>query len=103
MFSLNTILAWNINFIMNKKYDNNNIIIASRAYFFQGRQADAGGRRGGAGDGKEKRAQQENTGEEGGNGLEPLSARSGTDKEGGARGRARCPGQRISDPNLRPE
>jgi hypothetical protein len=33
MFSLNTILAWNINIIMNKKYDNNNIIIASRAYF----------------------------------------------------------------------
>jgi hypothetical protein len=32
MFSLNTILAWNINIIMNKKYDNNNIIIASRAY-----------------------------------------------------------------------
>jgi hypothetical protein len=33
MFPLNTILAWNINIIMNKKYDNNNIIIASRAYF----------------------------------------------------------------------
>jgi hypothetical protein len=33
MFSLNTILAWNINIIINKKYDNNNIIIASRAYF----------------------------------------------------------------------
>jgi hypothetical protein len=33
MFLLNTILAWNINIIMNKKYDNNNIIIASRAYF----------------------------------------------------------------------
>jgi hypothetical protein len=30
MFLLNTILAWNINIIMNKKYDNNNIIIASR-------------------------------------------------------------------------
>jgi hypothetical protein len=38
MFPLNTILAWNINIIMNKKYDNNNIIIASRAYFLQ-RQA----------------------------------------------------------------
>jgi hypothetical protein len=36
MFSLNTILAWNINIIINKKYDNNNIIIASRAYFLQG-------------------------------------------------------------------
>jgi hypothetical protein len=35
MFSLNIILAWNINIIMNKKYDNNNIIIASRAYFLQ--------------------------------------------------------------------
>jgi hypothetical protein len=35
MFSLNTILARNINIIMNKKYDNNNIIIASRAYFLQ--------------------------------------------------------------------
>jgi hypothetical protein len=33
MFPLNTILAWNINIIMNKKYDNNNIIIVSRAYF----------------------------------------------------------------------
>jgi hypothetical protein len=33
MFVLNTILTWNINIIMNKKYDNNNIIIASRAYF----------------------------------------------------------------------
>jgi hypothetical protein len=33
MFPINTILAWNINIIMNKKYDNNNIIIASRAYF----------------------------------------------------------------------
>jgi hypothetical protein len=33
MFPLNTILAWNIDIIMNKKYDNNNIIIASRAYF----------------------------------------------------------------------
>jgi hypothetical protein len=33
MFPLNTIIAWNINIIMNKKYDNNNIIIASRAYF----------------------------------------------------------------------
>jgi hypothetical protein len=35
MFPLNTILAWNINIIMNKKYDHNNIIIASRAYFLQ--------------------------------------------------------------------
>jgi hypothetical protein len=35
MFPLNTILAWNINIIMNKKYDNNNIIIASRAYFLR--------------------------------------------------------------------
>jgi hypothetical protein len=35
MFSLDTILAWSINIIMNKKYDNNNIIIASRAYFLQ--------------------------------------------------------------------
>jgi hypothetical protein len=35
MFPLNTILAWNINIIMNKKYDNNNIIIASRTYFLQ--------------------------------------------------------------------
>jgi hypothetical protein len=35
MFPLNTILALNINIIMNKKYDNNNIIIASRAYFLQ--------------------------------------------------------------------
>jgi hypothetical protein len=34
MFLLNTILAWNINIIMNKKYDNNNII-ASREYFLQ--------------------------------------------------------------------
>jgi hypothetical protein len=33
MFPLNTILAWNINIIMNKKYDNNNIII--EAYFLQ--------------------------------------------------------------------
>jgi hypothetical protein len=33
MFPLNTILAWNINIIMNKKYDNNNNIMASRAYF----------------------------------------------------------------------
>jgi hypothetical protein len=31
MFPLNTIIAWIINIIMNKKYDNN--IIASRAYF----------------------------------------------------------------------
>jgi hypothetical protein len=35
MFPLNTILAWNINIIMYKKYDNNNIINASRAYFLQ--------------------------------------------------------------------
>jgi hypothetical protein len=35
MFPLNTILAWNINIIMNKKYDNNNNIIAYRAYFLQ--------------------------------------------------------------------
>jgi hypothetical protein len=34
MFPINTILAWNINIIMNKKYDNN-IIITSRAYFLQ--------------------------------------------------------------------
>jgi hypothetical protein len=38
MFPLNTILAWNINIIINKKYDNNNIIIASRAYFLHGTQ-----------------------------------------------------------------
>jgi hypothetical protein len=38
MFPLNTILAWSINIIMNKKYDNNNIIIASRAYFLQFRR-----------------------------------------------------------------
>jgi hypothetical protein len=36
MFLLNTILTWSINIIMNKKYDNNNIIIASRAYFLHG-------------------------------------------------------------------
>jgi hypothetical protein len=35
MFPLNTIIAWNINIIRNKKYDNKNIIIASRAYFLQ--------------------------------------------------------------------
>jgi hypothetical protein len=35
MFLLNTIIAWGINIIMNKKYDNNNIIIASRAYSLQ--------------------------------------------------------------------
>jgi hypothetical protein len=35
MFLLNTIPAWNINIIMNKKYNNNNIIIASRAYFLE--------------------------------------------------------------------
>jgi hypothetical protein len=38
MFPLNTILAWNINIIMNNKYDNNNIIIASRAYFLHTRR-----------------------------------------------------------------
>jgi hypothetical protein len=36
MFPLNTILTWNKNIIMNKKYDNNNIIIASRAHFLHG-------------------------------------------------------------------
>jgi hypothetical protein len=35
MFPLNLILEWSINIIMNNKYDNNNIIIASRAYFLQ--------------------------------------------------------------------
>jgi hypothetical protein len=40
MFPLNTILAWSINIIMNKKYDNNNIIIASRAYFLQWHRGD---------------------------------------------------------------
>jgi hypothetical protein len=35
MFLLNKIIAWNINIIMNKKNDNNNIIIATRAYFQQ--------------------------------------------------------------------
>jgi hypothetical protein len=39
MFPLNTIIAWSINIIMNKKYDNNNIIIASRTYF---RHCDCG-------------------------------------------------------------
>jgi hypothetical protein len=38
-----------------------------------------------------------------GNGLEPLSAGPGADKDEGARGRARCPGRHISGPNLRPE
>src|SRR3954468_6364961 len=38
-FPLNTILAWNINFIMNKNYNNNIFIIASRAYFQQKRPA----------------------------------------------------------------
>jgi hypothetical protein len=33
IFPLNTILVWNINIIINKKYDNNNIITVSRAYF----------------------------------------------------------------------
>jgi hypothetical protein len=41
MFPLNTIIAWSINIIMNKKYDNNNIIIASRAYFLQATPAVA--------------------------------------------------------------
>jgi hypothetical protein len=45
MFPLNTILAWNINIIMNKKYDNNNIIIASRAYFLHPGGAASGWRR----------------------------------------------------------
>jgi hypothetical protein len=40
MFPLNIILAWNINIIMNKKYDNNNIIIASRAYFLHSSHGD---------------------------------------------------------------
>jgi hypothetical protein len=35
MFPLNTIIAWSINIIMNKKYDNNNIITVSRAYLLQ--------------------------------------------------------------------
>jgi hypothetical protein len=35
MFPLNTIIAWSINIIMNKRYDNNNITIASRAYFLK--------------------------------------------------------------------
>jgi hypothetical protein len=43
MFPLNRILAWNINIIMNKKYDNNNIIIASRAYFLQDRLVEQQG------------------------------------------------------------
>jgi hypothetical protein len=42
MFPLNTIIAWSINIIMNKKYDNNNIIIASRAYFLKNRPASPG-------------------------------------------------------------
>jgi hypothetical protein len=44
MLPLNTILAWNINIIMNKKYDNNNIIIASRAYFLQEQPSWGNGR-----------------------------------------------------------
>jgi hypothetical protein len=49
----------------------------------RGRQADAGGGRGGVGDRKEEeRTQQGNTWEEGGHGLEPLSAGPGVDKEG---------------------
>jgi hypothetical protein len=39
MFPLNTIIAWSINIIMNKKYDNNNIVISSRAYFLHLAQA----------------------------------------------------------------
>jgi hypothetical protein len=47
----------------------------------RGRQADAGAGRGGAGDGKEEeRAQQGTTGEDGGNGLESMSAGPGADK-----------------------
>jgi hypothetical protein len=45
----------------------------------------------------------ETQGRRGGNGLEPLSAGPGADKEGGARGHAGCPGRRILGPNLRPE
>jgi hypothetical protein len=41
MFPLNTIIAWSINIIMNKKYDNNNIIIASRTYFLHIPRASA--------------------------------------------------------------
>jgi hypothetical protein len=49
----------------------------------RGRQADASGGRGSTGNGKEEeRAQQGNTGEERGNGLEPLSAGPRADKEG---------------------
>jgi hypothetical protein len=70
----------------------------------RGRPTDTGGGRGGAGDRKEEeRAQQENTGKGRGNGLEPLSAGPGADKEGRARGRAGCPGRRILGPNMRPE
>jgi hypothetical protein len=32
MFPINTILAWEITFIINMEYDNNHFIIASRAY-----------------------------------------------------------------------
>jgi hypothetical protein len=47
----------------------------------RGRQADAGDGHGGAGDGKEEeRMQQGNTGEDVGNGLEPLSAGPEADK-----------------------
>jgi hypothetical protein len=45
----------------------------------------------------------ETQGRGGGNGMEPLSAGPGTDKEGRGRGHAGCPGQRISGPNLRLE
>jgi hypothetical protein len=45
----------------------------------------------------------ETQGRGGGNGLEPLSAGPGADKEGRVRGRAGCPGRRILGPNLRPE
>jgi hypothetical protein len=46
MFPLNTIIAWSINIIMNKKYDNNNIIIASRAYFLHTSVIELAQRRG---------------------------------------------------------
>jgi hypothetical protein len=69
----------------------------------RGRQADAGDGHGGAGDGKEEeRMQQGNTWEDGGNGLEPLSAGPMAEK-GGARGRAGCSGRHILGPNLRSE
>jgi hypothetical protein len=46
MFLFNTIIAWSINVIMNKKYDNNNIIIASRAYFLHNKPASQQGNNG---------------------------------------------------------